>query len=91
MALTLRGHLVLTAPEFAELARLMPRGASVAPVLVALQCGDEQGVHPVDVFSALDIATRIASATSTDTQAVRRILDKGLDRLAAAFPGDVPQ
>lgn len=48
------------------------------------------GVQPMDVFSALDIHTPFASATSRDTQAVQDILERALDSLGAAFPGEVP-
>lgn len=89
MGLELRGDMVLTDGEYIELTKLLPDGKHGARVLVAMKLGHTDGLQPMDVFSALDIETRLAAA-GPNARAANVIINTGLDRLKAAFPGEVP-
>lgn len=82
MPLFCQGHRVLTDGELLELGRLVDY---TSPTLTAMAVGGED-VDPDEAFRLLDIDLRVASGADPR---VRDLVNRGLDRLHAAFPAVV--
>ncbi len=79
MPLFCQGHMIITDGELVALARLVDFSS---PTLTAMAVGGED-VDPNEALRTLDLDLRFASLGDEE---VRRIIDRGIQRLTAAFP-----